>query len=256
MGDAVATVVVIVLIASAALLLRQRSRIVDDEEQGLPPVLRGAKIAFAEKTFRSQRRRLVARLDRAYRTANGLQLVELKTRARDAVYMADVIELSVQKIAVEDETGEPVSGDAWVVVQNSRTGTRRPHRVRLLGVGEITAMSERYNAVVRGKVAWPNPSLSVSQCAQCAHKGRCWAKFGDRGSASSSSAIGLENRSSLCAVIAERMGLALPRSAPAHDSLPARCRLSARQGGRSTDYDPSPTFVRRNSAPQSRHLQT
>lgn len=180
-GELAAIVVVIVFIASAGCLLRHRSRFIDADEQGLPPVLRGAEIAFAEKTFRSQRRQLVARLDRAYRTADGLQLVELMTRARDAVYMADVIELSVQRIAVEDEAGEPVSGDAWVVVQNSRAGTRRPHKVRLLGVGEITAMSERYNAVMRGKVAWPNPSRSVSQCAQCAHKGRCWAKFGDRG---------------------------------------------------------------------------
>ena len=180
-GELVAFVVVILFVASAALLHRQRSRAIVGDEQGLPPELRGAEIAFAEKTFRSPRRQLVARLDRAYRTADGLQLVELKTRACDVVYMADVIELSVQRIAVEDETGEPVSGDAWVVVQNSRSGARRPHKVRLLEVGEITAMSERYIAVVRGQVERPNPSRSVSQCAQCAHKGRCWAKFRDRG---------------------------------------------------------------------------
>lgn len=177
----VAFVVMILFIASAMLLHRLRACSIAGDEYGLPPELQGAEVAFAEKTFRSQRRNLVARLDRAYRTASGLHLVELKTRERDAVYMADVIELSVQRIAVEDETGEPVSGDAWVVVENSRTGASRPHKVRLLGVGEITAMSERYNAVVRGQVEWPNPSRSVSQCAQCAHKRRCWTKFGDRG---------------------------------------------------------------------------
>jgi CRISPR-associated exonuclease Cas4 len=145
-GELAAIVVVIVIIASAGCLLRHRSRFFDADEQGLPTVLRGAEIAFAEKTFQSQRRQLVARLDRAYRTADGLQLVELKTRARDAVYMADVIELSVQRIAVEDETGEPVSGDAWVVVQNSRTGARRlavctGHALRqsILANGSLTA---------------------------------------------------------------------------------------------------------------------
>ena len=46
--------------------------------------LRGAEIAYAERTFRSHRHRLVARLDRAYRTPAGVQLVELKTRPRDA----------------------------------------------------------------------------------------------------------------------------------------------------------------------------
>ena len=178
--ELLALIVVIVSIASAALWIRQQSRANGSDEQGLPPELRGAEIVFAERTFRSQRGQLVARLDRAYRTADGLQLVELKTRAHDTAYMSDVIELSVQRIAVEDETGEPVSADAWVVVENSRTGTRRPHKVRLLGVGEITAMSDRYTAVVRGQVEWPNPSRSVSQCAQCAHKDRCWTKFGDR----------------------------------------------------------------------------
>lgn len=114
-GEFVAFVVVIVFVASAMLLRRQRSRITVGDEQGLPPELHGAEIAFAERTFRSQRRQFVARLDRAYRTAGGLHLVELKTRERDAVYISDVIELSVQRIAVEDEAGEPVSGDAWAM---------------------------------------------------------------------------------------------------------------------------------------------
>lgn len=179
--ELLALVVVIVFITAAALWIRQQLRANGGDEQGLPLELRGAEIAFAERGFRSQRRQLVARLDRAYRTAGGLHLVELKTRAHDTAYMSDVIELSVQRIAVEDEVGESVSRDAWVLVQNSRTGARRPHRVRLMGVHEITAMSERYSAVVRGQVGRPNPSRSVSQCAQCAHKIRCSARFRDRG---------------------------------------------------------------------------
>ena len=182
MGDGlVALLVMILFIASAALFARRGSRVRAGDAQGLPAELRGAEIAFAEVTFRSHRRRLVARLDRAYRTSDGLQLVELKTRAHDAVYMSDIIELSVQRIAVEDDARELVSGEAWVVVQNSQSGARRPHKVRLLGVGEITAMSERYSDVVRGKVGRPNPSRSLSQCAQCSHKDRCSATFGDRG---------------------------------------------------------------------------
>ena len=181
MGDGLAAFIALILfIASAVLFARLRPRVCAGDEQGLPVELRGAQIAFAEVTFRSHRRRLVARLDRAYRTSGGLQLVELKTRARDAVYMSDVIELSVQRIAVEEEAGEQVSGEAWVVVQNSQSGARRPHKVRLLGVREITAMSERYSDVVRGKVGRPNPSRSLSQCDQCAHRERCAATFRDR----------------------------------------------------------------------------
>ncbi|HNW64405.1 MAG TPA: hypothetical protein PKJ32_15460, partial [Piscinibacter sp.] len=110
----------------------------------------------------------------------GVQLVELKTRPRDAVYMSDVIELSTQRIALQDETGETVSDEAWVVVQNSRSGSRRPSRVRLLGLSEIAAMRERYVAVVHGRVGRPAPARTPSQCDHCAHKTRCGAKYQDR----------------------------------------------------------------------------
>ncbi len=70
----VAWVVLTALVASAVLVgRRDRSAPVTDDH-GLPVELRGAPVAFAERTFRSRRRRLVARLDRAYRTGEGLQL--------------------------------------------------------------------------------------------------------------------------------------------------------------------------------------
>jgi hypothetical protein len=81
MGDGVvALILLIAFVASAILFARSRSSQIDDIERGLPAELRGAEIAYAERTFRSHRHRLVARLDRAYRTPAGVQLVELKTR--------------------------------------------------------------------------------------------------------------------------------------------------------------------------------
>ena len=175
-----AMTLVVVFLASAILLARRRPASVDQIERGLPAELRGAEIAFAERTFRSHRHHLVARLDRAYRTPMGVQLVELKTRARDVVYMSDVIELSVQRIAFEEETGEAVSDFAWVIVQNGRTGTRRPRKVRLMENSDITAMRKRYADVVQGRVGRPDPARSPSQCSQCAHKARCATRYQDR----------------------------------------------------------------------------
>ena len=181
MGEGlVALIVLIVFVASAALFARRRSTPIDQYERGLPAELRGAEIAYAEKTFRSHSRRLVATADRAYRTRVGLQLVELKTRSRDVVYMSDVIELSVQRIALEDETGEAVSEDAWVLVQNSRSGKRRPRKVHLMAIPKITAMRNRYTDLMQGRVDRPAPARSPSQCDQCAHKVRCAAKYLDR----------------------------------------------------------------------------
>ena len=175
-----AMTLVIVFVASAILLARRRSVPIDQIERGLPAELRGAEIAFAERTFRSHRHHLVARLDRAYRTPMGVQLVELKTRARDVVYMSDVIELSVQRIALQEETREAVSDEAWVVVQNSLTGTRRPRKVRLMETSDITAMRERYVDVVQGRVGRPAPARSPSLCSQCAHRARCATRYQDR----------------------------------------------------------------------------
>lgn len=181
MGEGlVALILVIVFVASAAMFARRRSITIDHDERWLPTELRGAELAYAEKTFRSHSQRLAARLDRAYRTPVGIQLVELKTRPHDVVYMSDVIELSVQRIALEDETGEAVSDDAWVLVQSSRSGTRRARRVHLMNASDIAAMRKRFADLLQGRVGMPAPAHSKSQCDQCWHKSRCKARYLDR----------------------------------------------------------------------------
>ena len=177
----IATALVAILIfgASALLYLRQRSGGVDD--RWLPPELQGAMLAYAERTFRSYRRGLVARLDRAYCKDGELTLVELKTRDRNTVYMSDVIELSVQRIAIQDEVGEPVSMDAYVAVQTGGRGPRTPIRVRLLGIAEIAALNDRYREILKGNVSGPRPAKGATACARCAHFGTCSTTFGDRG---------------------------------------------------------------------------
>ena len=179
-GESLAVLVALLFIVSLFLFYRGHRTQEDRDQRGLPDELRGAEVAYAEQTFRSERRKLVARLDRAYRLDGVLKLVELKTRAQDTVYMADIIELSVQRIAVQDETGQPVARDAWVVVQSSTTGARRPHSVTLLGVNEIESMRERYAAISRGQIHDPQPARSNRQCETCGHRDRCIATFGAR----------------------------------------------------------------------------
>jgi len=86
----------------------------------LPPELRSARLAFAERLFRSEGPiPLVAQLDRAYRTTAGvLVLIELKTRAASRAYGSDVIELSAQRLALEARTGDVVADHAYVLTQN------------------------------------------------------------------------------------------------------------------------------------------
>jgi CRISPR-associated exonuclease Cas4 len=178
----VAALVVAALITSAVLLVRLRQALAPaaGDERGLPRYLVGAELAYAEQTFRSRQRGLVAKLDRAYRVDGELQLMELKTRRRDVVYMSDVIEMSVQRIALEDDTNQTVSNQAWVVVQTAGNGDRRAHRIRLLSERQIDDMRQRYQEIIVGKVERPEPSRSAHQCASCGHRERCKATFHDR----------------------------------------------------------------------------
>jgi hypothetical protein len=172
----VAALLIACAIAFAKLQLGRAAR----DERGTPRELIGAEIAYAEHTFRSARHRLVAKIDRAYRVGGELTLVELKTRAHDLVYMADVVELSVQRVAIEDGLGENVCLEAWVVVQDTHTGRRRPHRVRLLEREEVLQMVRRYRDVVCSAAVVPLPARSRAQCVHCAHFERCSATFRDR----------------------------------------------------------------------------
>ncbi len=169
------TVGLFLLIAGAVLYLRARHRLrsAEREDAWRPPELRGAPIVYAEKQFfASLPIRLVARVDRGLRTGRGIVLAELKTRSPERPYMSDVIELSAQKLALEESAGEVVSRTAYVVTQHPTTGTRRTHPVRLLNTAEVIALARRRERIIAGteraRIAW-NRSL----CRPCAFFEQC-----------------------------------------------------------------------------------
>ena len=170
---------VFALIALCAIFLFARRNDRRADQRGLPSELVGAELAYAERTFTSTQQALVARIDRAYRTRDGIALVELKTRMQDRTYMTDIIEMSAQRVALQDETGEAVSKAAWVVVD--RNGHRQSHRAALLGSEEVQQLRERHTELAKGVVMQPTPARSRAQCEHCGHRRRCAARFGDRG---------------------------------------------------------------------------
>lgn len=184
------TVLGLVVVATLYSLSRRRVDFADDE-RGLPASLRGARLVHAEKTFRSTGKRLVARLDRAYELGGELVLVEFKTRRRDVVYMADVIELSVQRVALQDESMAPVSKTAWVVVQDAATGQRASHRVSLLSTQQVLELRDRYLDVNAGKGAPALAARSEKQCASCGHRSVCAQTTGSLRGGTESSVQGL-----------------------------------------------------------------
>lgn len=175
------TVVGLVVVATLYGIARNGDDSADDE-RGLPASLRGARLVHAEETFRSVVRRVVARLDRAYEVGGELVLVEFKTRRAHVAYMADVIELSVQRVALQDERQVRVSKTAWVVTQNSASGKRQSHRVTLLGTHEVEALRRRYLEIEAGVGRLPKPARHDNQCLGCAHSTVCKARTAESGS--------------------------------------------------------------------------
>lgn len=140
-----------------------------------PNELAGAELLFMEKQFRIRGPiPLVARIDRAYRAADGaIVLVELKTRLKDRPYPTDVIQLSTQKMALEGQTGLRVAEHAFVTIQRPTTNARhRSHKVRLVPASEIVALHRRREDVIAGRIS-PRYAHSARSCQGCAFRARC-----------------------------------------------------------------------------------
>lgn len=146
-----------------------------------PQVWRSAKLVYAEKLFRAPRLGLVARIDRAYLVDGQVELVELKTRPSGRVHVSDIIELSVQRVVLQERTGESVSRRGWVLIEHVGTGRRRPMSVMLYDEEEVLRLRDRArvlraDAEVEDLAALRGPS-SPRACEKCGQRSRCTARL-------------------------------------------------------------------------------
>jgi CRISPR-associated exonuclease Cas4 len=138
-----------------------------------PLELQEADLVYAERTFRARTPlRLVARVDRGYRRADGsIVLVELKTRSTSQAYFSDVIELSAQRLAVEAQ-GNRVSEYAYVVTQSPGSRKKRIHLVKLLSGNEVIGLANRREFILTS-VQNAGYALERGLCRGCSFSGRC-----------------------------------------------------------------------------------
>jgi hypothetical protein len=148
----------------------------EEHNRWLPPELQGATIAFAEKEFTARSPFPVgAIVDRAYRLSSGqLVLMELKQRERVKSFFSDVVELSVQKLAIEASGGGTVAPYAYVVCESPATHRKTPLRVDLLTKGEIVQLSNRHVALQTGRVI-PTKVDHPALCEACEYRAECKA---------------------------------------------------------------------------------
>jgi len=136
------------------------------------PALHGKQLVYSEKTFRSKRHGIIAKIDRGYLAGDTIELLEYKTRDRHRVYRSDLIELSAQRVAVEDETGRCVDDAAYVLTERNRDGTRQLHTVTLLSREALLGIKQRHEALLSGRES-PRLAASPALCLSCAYLSEC-----------------------------------------------------------------------------------
>lgn len=156
------------------LVRRQRARVAERRDR--PAGLRDAELICVESQFRSKSRwPIVARVDRAYRLPSGLVvLVELKTRSTAAARASDVIQLSAQRVAVEDGLRVRVSDEAFVLFPGRHSAPPAARVVRLMSREQIEALAARRRRLIDGldRPQWPD---SEHVCHGCGQRAACGA---------------------------------------------------------------------------------
>lgn len=150
--------------------------------KSLPQELRGARLIYAERLFRSLSPVVItARVDRVYRNAKGkLVLVELKTREVNRTYWSDVIELSAQRFALSGQTGEAMADYAYILTERPDGRPIGSHRVRLMATADLIALATRRQELLAGKNE-PKQADFRGVCRKCAFVRPCglpWPRFG------------------------------------------------------------------------------
>jgi hypothetical protein len=156
------------------LFRRHRARVAEWRDR--PAALRDAELICVEAQFRSKCRwPIVARVDRAYRLPTGVVgLVELKTRSAPAVRTSDVIQLSAQRVALEDEMQVQVSDQAFVVFPGRHSAPPTARAVRLMSREQVEAIGARRRRLIDGldRPRWPD---SERVCNGCGQRATCGA---------------------------------------------------------------------------------
>jgi CRISPR-associated exonuclease Cas4 len=101
--------------------------------------------------------------------------MELKRRPRPRAYRLDIVELSAQRVAIENSTSHRVADFAHVVVEHPFSKKRTPIPVQLLGESEIVALAQRYRDISARRTI-PIKVERHALCASCGYKTQCGPK--------------------------------------------------------------------------------
>ena len=150
-------------------------RYLKNEWRRMPAELRTATLFASERDLSVvlDGDRIPVRPDQVYRVKIGnLVPVETKTRNGRAVYQYDVIELSLQRLALM-ERGLPVSNYGYVrLVPRDKDPVPQYRQVDLLDKSKVEALYRRYQGILAGDIR-PDHQANPRACAGCGHRRVC-----------------------------------------------------------------------------------
>lgn len=148
------------------------------ERSAMPPEVASGRLVYSERTLHADHPEpLVARVDQVYLTAGGLLVpVETKRRFKNAIYAADVIELSVQATVLANNpevrrVSRRVADYGYVRIAAEG---RQPVYLRtpLLDQRHVADLHARYFALHSGRQV-PSPASNPGLCRKCGQRARC-----------------------------------------------------------------------------------
>jgi hypothetical protein len=151
-----------------------RTAAIHDKEQWLPEELRHATLAYSERRFVAHTPFSVgAVVDRGYRLRDGrVMLVEFKTRQTNKAFMSDIVELSVQRLAIEHSNAGRAADHGFVVVRNPKTLETIAIKVPLLEESHVDHLRRHHSRVVRGEIT-ASKANDERICRECPFQREC-----------------------------------------------------------------------------------
>lgn len=121
--------------------------------------------------------RVCGRTEQVYRTAQGVLIpVESKTRAVSRVYMSDVIQTSLQALALRD-VRRKVADQGYVRTSHPTTKAVAYHPIQLMPRHLLERLVTRYFDVIEGRSV-PTHQENRAACEKCGFRDKCWPGAG------------------------------------------------------------------------------
>lgn len=138
----------------------------------LPAMLEKARTWAKEREFRiGGRRPMHGVLDEAFELPDGTIVIsETKSRRFKTIYKSDVLQVSAQRVLVENHQRRTVSSEGFVRLLTPQGNEFRP--IKLMTADEVAQAYDLYRQLSRGAIVG-DKCRAPNLCRSCAYKEEC-----------------------------------------------------------------------------------